>query len=169
MTGEAIYYDHFESLDDFLQICRNANSLPILARVGHYKGVPMMDGGMADAIPISKALELGWEKIVVIFTREASYRKTPRGDVYDNWYTKLFYRKYPGLLHAIDVRPDVYNGSIEKVHELEKEGKVFVYRPPDDVILTNNETNPDTLRNYYKIGYELAKDKHQKLMEFLNA
>lgn len=167
-TGEAIYYDRFETLDEFLAICRVANSLPILARVGHIDGVPMMDGGMADAIPIKKALEEGWDKIIVVVTREQNYRKRPGGDVYDNWYTKFFYHKYPGLLEAIKVRPGVYNGAIEKLHELENEGRVFLYRPPEGVTLTNKESNPQVLRDYYKVGYDEAAKRYDELMEFLN-
>lgn len=38
----------------------------------------MPDGGMADAIPIEKALEEGWKKIIVVATRNSEYRKKQR-------------------------------------------------------------------------------------------
>lgn len=41
-------------------------------------GIPMLDGGMADAIPIEKALEEGWKKIIVVATRNSEYRKKQR-------------------------------------------------------------------------------------------
>ncbi|MCQ2524793.1 MAG: patatin family protein [Lachnospiraceae bacterium] len=169
LTGEALYYDKFDTIDEFLKITRVANSLPILAKVGYIDGIPMLDGGMADAIPIARALQEGWEKIIVVLTRESKYRKKKGGDTYDNWFSKLLYRKYPGLLKAIDERPDVYNKSIETIDKLEKEGKVFLYRPPEDVILKNKIKEPGTLREYYKVGYEVAKSRYDELMAFLNA
>lgn len=169
LTGEALYYDKFDTIDDFLKITRVANSLPILAKIGYIDGIPMLDGGMADAIPIARALQEGWEKIIVVLTRESKYRKKKGGDTYDNWFSKLLYRKYPGLLKAIDERPDVYNKSIETIDKLEKEGKVFLYRPPEDVILKNKIKEPGTLREYYKVGYEVAKNRYDELMAFLNA
>lgn len=167
-TGEAKYYDKFKDLDDFLHICRVGNSLPLLSKVGYIDGEPYMDGGMVDAIPISKALEEGWEKIIVVFTREASYRKSAKGDIYNSKIVKLLYRKYKGLLKAIDIRPKKYNEAIEKLNELEKEGKAFVFRP-EGIKLTNNESDTEMLKKYYNVGYEYAKSRHDEFMAFLNS
>lgn len=168
ITGNAVYYEDFDNVDDFLNICRVANSLPLLAKVGEIDGKPMMDGGMCDAIPLSKALEEGWEKIVVVFTREASYRKSPKGDIYNSKLVKWIYRKYPGLLKAIDERPKKYNNSIEELLKLESEGKAFVFRP-EDIILSNNESNPDVLREYYAAGYNQADKRFNDFVDFMNA
>ena len=58
---------------------------------------------MVDAITVSKALEEGWDKIIVVFTREATYRKKQTGDIYNSKIVKVLYHKYKGLLKAIDV------------------------------------------------------------------
>ena len=165
-TGEAHYFENFENLDEFLKITRVANSLPLLSKMGYIDGEPMMDGGMADAIPIGKALEEGWEKIIVIFTREANYRKAAKGDIYNSKWVKILYHKYKGLLKAIDVRPGKYNESIDRLNQLEKEGKAFVFRP-EGIKLTNTEADPEVLRNYYKIGYEYAQTRYEELLKFL--
>ena len=166
MTGETRYYDKFETLDDFLQVVRVANSLPLLAKMGYIDGVPMMDGGMADAIPIRRAIEEGWKKIVVVFTREASYRKSEHGDIYNSRMVKWMYRKFPGLLKAIDVRPQTYNSSIELLNDMEKRGEAFVVRPTR-VKLTNNESNPEILKAYYRAGYEDAAERYEDLINYL--
>lgn len=168
LTGEAKYFDKFDNIDEFLQICRVANSLPLLAQMGYIDGVPMMDGGMADAIPLDKAVEEGWEKIVVVFTRESTYRKSAHGDIYNSRMVKWLYKKYPGLLKAIDARPKKYNDSIERLNKMEEEGKAFVFRP-HGITLTNNESDPDVLRSYYKVGYEHAKERYDELMGYLNS
>lgn len=167
-TGEARYFEKFESLDEFLHICRVGNSLPLLAQMGEIDGIPMMDGGMCDAIPIEKALEEGWEKIIVVFTRDASYRKSAHGDIYNSRMVKWLYRKYPGLLKAIDARPKKYNNSIEQLQKMEKEGKAFIIRPYG-ITLTNNEARADILKHYYEVGYEQAAERYDDLMAFLNS
>lgn len=167
LTGECVYYDKFKDLDEFLKIIRVANSLPLLSRVGYIDDTPMMDGGMADAIPIQKALDEGWDKIIVVLSRDINYRKIPGGDSYDNFLTKLVYHKYKELLKTIKARPDYYNHSLDVVYELEQQGKAFVYRP-EGITLTNKESNPDVLRHYYQVGYEHAEARYDELMEFLN-
>lgn len=167
LTGECVYYDKFKDLDEFLKIIRVANSLPLLSRVGYIDDTPMMDGGMADAIPIQKALDEGWDKIIVVLSRDINYRKIPGGDSYDNFLTKLVYHKYKELLKTIKSRPDYYNHSLDVVYELEQQGKAFVYRP-EGITLTNKESNPDVLRHYYQVGYEHAEARYDELMEFLN-
>lgn len=166
-TGESVYFDKFDSLDEFLNIVRVANSLPLLSKVGYLNGTPMMDGGMADAIPIARALKEGWDKLIVVVTRDINYRKSAKGDIYNSKFVKLFYHKYKGLLKAIDVRPGRYNESVDIVNRLADEGRVFLYRPPEGVKLTNNESNPDVLIKYYKVGYDCAAARHDELMEFL--
>lgn len=166
VTGEARYFEKFENLDEFLDICRVANSLPLLAKMGYIDGVPMMDGGMADAIPLSKALKEGWDKIIVVFTREASYRKSDHGDVYNSRMVKWIYRKFPGLLRAIDERPKRYNESIENLNEMERQGKAFIFRP-EGITLQNNESDPDALMRYYEAGYSQAEARYDELMKYL--
>ncbi len=167
-TGELVYHDSFKDLDEFLHICRVANSLPLLAKIGYIDGAPMLDGGMADAIPIAKALEENWDKTIVIFTRERDYRKSPKGDIYNSGMVRFLYRKYKGLLKVIDERPSKYNDSIELINRLEDEGKIFVFRP-EGIILKNNERDADALKEYHRKGYEIAARRFEELKTFLNA
>ena len=37
--------------------------------------MPMLDGGIADSIPVKYALSQGYERLVVILTRNKGYRK----------------------------------------------------------------------------------------------
>ena len=125
----------------------------------------MGTGGMADAIPISRALEEGWKKIVVIVTRNVSYRKKQR-----HLYLamlRLIYHKYPKFVQMVKGRADKYNRSLELLAQLEQEGKAFIIRPSDELHLRNNEADPEKLREYYRHGYEVAKERMTELREFL--
>ena len=162
--GEAVFYEDFKSEEEFFTICQAANSLPLIAKITEIDGQPMLDGGMADAIPIVKALEEGWKKIVVVFTREASYRKKDKP--IDLRLSNLVYRKYPRFIELINGRGKRYNDAIDTIARLEEEGRAFVFRP-NKIKLKNKESNVDKLMEYYYHGYEVAKERYQDLLRFL--
>ena len=164
LTGETCYFEKVEDLDDFIQVLRAANSMPLISKVLHYKGIPMLDGGMGDAIPLSKALEEGWDKIIVVLTRDTSYRKKRR-----NLYLKVInavYHKYPKFVKLVEERSERYNACLDQLLELEKEGKVFIYRP-SKITVSNSETDVETLMKYYQHGYDDAKEREEELRKFL--
>lgn len=164
-TGKTVYYEKYKDERELFQICRAANSLPIIAKVTDVGGVPMLDGGMADAIPIMKALEEGWERIVVVFTRDASYRKKEGVTAYVRT-VRFLYRRYPEFTKIVEGRAKRYNDAIETVSRLEQEGRAFVIRPTA-LTVGNKESNVDKLIAYYRHGYETAKAKYAELVKFL--
>lgn len=165
LTGEAVYFEEFADEDIFLKVCRAANSLPFVARITEIGGVPMLDGGMADAIPLGKALEEGWKKIVVVVTRNTGYRKRQR--YFYLAMLRLIYHKYPKFVDMVRGRAAKYNDSLNLLEQLEEEGRAFVLRPAEHMHLTNNEADADKLRGYYRHGYEVAEEKEMELREFL--
>lgn len=164
-TGETIYHEKFKDEKEFFQICKAANSLPLIAKISYINGRPMLDGGVAEAIPIDKAIREGWEKLIVVLTREDTYRKNEGVDMQLR-LCRMIYRKYPKLVELGNIRGKKYNESIEKVLELEKQGKAFVIRPTK-LKLTNNESNVDKLIEAYQHGYETIASRYQELVEFL--
>lgn len=165
LTGEAVYFDEFPDEDMFFKICKAANSLPFIARITDINGIPMLDGGMADAIPVSRALEEGWKKIIVVMTRNADYRKKQR--YFYMLMLKLIYHKYPKFVDMVWGRAQKYNQSMEMVARMEKEGNALVLRPLDSLHLQNNEADPEKLREYYRHGYEVAQKRVEEIRAFL--
>ncbi len=165
-SGECIYHETFESEEQFWQLCRASNSLPFISRIMHIDGKKWLDGGVTDAIPITKALEEGFEKTIVILTRKEGYRKKYR-PVY-MFFLRLIYWKYPKLIESVAKRSDKYNASLDKIKQLEEEGKALIIRPTK-MTVKNQEANVDTLMKYYEHGYELAKEREEEIREFLFA
>ena len=164
LTGECVYHENFESEDEFWNICRVANSLPFISKTGKIGGVPMLDGGMAEALPISKVIEEGWEKVVVILSRKEDYRKK-----YRHFYMmmiRLLYRKYPRFVRTGAARADNYNESLEEIARLQKEGKALVLRP-SKLSVKNSESDVDVLMDYYRHGYEEAQGREEEIFNFL--
>ena len=163
-TGLPVYYNQFRDKQQLMRIARASNSLPFISKKVNIDGIPMLDGGMYDAIPIDKALEEGLEKVIVIYTRLGDYRKVKR-HLY-MFLLRIIYRKYPNFIKMVESRPKRYNDAIDTISRLEREGKAFVIRPKVKPV-RNNEANPDKLRAFYQHGYDCAKECFAALKKFV--
>ncbi len=75
VTGKAEYMDEAQDPDRLMKICRASSSMPLLCPIVNIDGIPYLDGGLADSIPIRRAIDIGNEKIIVVLTRNRGYRK----------------------------------------------------------------------------------------------
>ena len=164
MTGEPVYFDKTTYYQDILTIIRASSSLPLMAPIISYQGRSLLDGGIADPIPLLKAEKDDYKKNVVILTRNKGYIKGPQSF---NWYLKRKYAPYQGLLTAIARRHQVYNETVLYIEEQEKKGNVFVIRPSEKIEVSRIERNPSKLNRLYDQGYKEASRQYNALMEFL--
>ena len=74
-TGKPEYFEKGECTDIFRAIAASA-SMPMVSKPVSMDGQLYLDGGCADSIPFKWALNEGYEKIIVIKTRDDSYRKS---------------------------------------------------------------------------------------------
>ena len=152
-TGEARYYDEKHDPKRIIDIVRASSSLPFVCPIAYVDGIPMLDGGIADSIPLLRAHSLGFtENNVVVLTRNRGYRKKIKG-------TKVppfIYRKYPLLRQAINNRCKLYNEQLDLVERLEDEGRITVIRPQRPIEVDRIEKNIDKLTALYEEGYQLA-------------
>jgi predicted patatin/cPLA2 family phospholipase len=165
-TGEALYYEKKEVGEDYLKVLRASTSLPFMAKPIHYKGRVLMDGGLADSIPIRKSLNDGNRKHVLVLTRPKGYRKKPSHFVR---LARLRYPNYQGLCGAITTRHMRYNETLDLVDALEQRGEVFVIQPRRDLNVGRAERNKDRLYATYDQGYADAFKHYVALSAFLNA
>lgn len=163
-TGEAIYYDKYKSGDELMQVCRASNSLPLLSPVVMIDDIPMLDGGMIDALPVEKALEEGVEKLIVILTRTKEYRKKDKS-LY-MFFIEHFYKCFPNFVEVVKGRAARYNRALDEIEKMEEDGKAFVIRPKRKPV-DNKETNPDKLLTCYTQGYEMAEACFHELLAFI--
>ena len=70
---------------------------------------------MADSIPIEYAMKEGCEKVIVVLTRDETYKKSKQKFIP---IIKLLYKKYPNLIKAIENRHNNYNNSLSIVNDL---------------------------------------------------
>ena len=159
LTGKAEYFEEKKSSERVMSIVKASSSLPYVTQITYVDGVPMLDGGIADSIPVEYAMKQGYEKLVVVLTRNHGYRKKESRMP----MAKAFYRKYPNLQKALAERNAVYNRTMELVEKLEKEGRIQVIRPLKPIVVGRMEKDTVKLTTLYEEGYELAKEFISKL------
>lgn len=125
LTGQPEYMP-FTVDDKQFTLLRATCALPLLFPFIYINGIPYLDGGLSNSIPYEKAFEDGCDRVVVVLTRQADYKKTTSTLTKQ---TARIYKKYPELANSLLLRAERYNASIEKLAQLEAEHKVIVLRP----------------------------------------
>lgn len=153
LTGKAEYFEEKSDSKRVMAIVRASSSLPYVTKITYVDGVPMLDGGIADPIPVEYVQSQGYESMVIILTRNKGYRKNER----QMPVPKIIYRKYPELRKTLARRNAQYNRTMEMIERLEEEGKITVIRPVKPIEVDRMEKDTDKLRALYQEGYELAE------------
>ena len=161
-TGEAEYMRMHNLLHD-IEMMRASAQMPFCSRMVEIDGKKYLDGGIADSIPVRQALKMGFDKIIVVLTQPADYRKGPMNSL----MIKAFYRKYPNLMKTLLERHERYNAQVEDVLQLEKEGKIFVIRPEQALNIKRLEKEPNELARVYGIGLADGEKRMDALRAYL--
>ena len=164
-TGRAEYPIVEDIKRDIIYI-RASSSLPAVSRLVMIGGVPYLDGGIADAIPIRKSMEYGNTKNVVVLTRDIDYRKGPNRLMP---YLRAKYRRFPELVKCMEHRHEVYNDTLEFIRDEEAAGRIFVIRPERPIGLRRIEKDRQKLKAAYDYGYEEAQKAYPAMMEYLKS
>lgn len=152
LSGEAEYFEEKSSSERVMSIVRASSSLPFVTKITYVDGIPMLDGGIADSIPVRYVLEQGYDNPVVILTRNKGYRKKEN----KMRVAKTMYRKYPNLQQALSRRNAVYNQTMDLIEKMEEEGKITVIRPIRPVEVGRMEKDTAKLAALYQEGYDIA-------------
>ena len=165
LTGKAEYMKEREDKERLMKICRASCSMPLVTPIVNVEGIPYLDGGLADSVPIQRAEEIGNEKIVVILTRNKGYRKKVVSKGLANLYRRA-YGSYPNLVRTILRRSFQYNKTMNYLEQLERRKEIFVLRPLVKPV-ARLERNKDTLTAFYRHGYDLMDRNLEELMDYL--
>lgn len=163
-TGDAEY---IRITDAFAQMetLRASASMPFVARPVEIDGRRYMDGAVADSIPYEKFLEMGYDRLVVVLTKDADYVKSPVSP----FMAKAVYgRKYARFEKKLRERHSSYNGCVKRLNALEQEGGLFVIRPSTRIKMSRIEKNPETLQRMYDLGVKDANALLDGLKDYLH-
>lgn len=160
-TGKPVYFEK-EDLDRKCTVLRASCSLPLVSPIVHYRGYDLLDGGISDPIPIRQAMADGYQKNVVVLTRNQGYQKEPVS-FSEQIILKTKYRNYPELINTILKRHDIYNETLKFVDDLEEQGQVVVIRPSRKLEVDRFEKNVEKLLALYSQGYDDAVAVFEKV------
>ena len=76
LTGKAEYLEEKKSSERVMSIVRASSSLTFVSKITYVDGVPMLDGGIVDSIPVQYAMDQGYEHPLVVLTRNKGYNQT---------------------------------------------------------------------------------------------
>ena len=159
LTGKAEYYEEKQDEARMLDICQASCSIPVLCPMCYVDGIPMVDGGVCDAIPIQRAIDDGFHQNVIVLTRNKGYRKKNK----DFKLPGFIYRQYPAIREQLKLRYRKYNEVLDYIDELEEQGKAIVIRPERPIEVGRTSDNRQKLLDLYDEGYALADKLLSKL------
>lgn len=152
--------------NDLFKAAQASSSMPLASAMVEINNNHYLDGAVTTSIPVKWALEQGYEKVVVVLTRDKTYRKPILSNKMKKLY-KLAYHKYPKLIEKLNTMPERYNKLQDELIELEKEGKIFIIRPEKEVTVSRLEKDKEKLENLYKEGIAEAEKNLDALKEYL--
>ncbi len=164
VTGKAVYHKVLSAQYGDLEWIRASASMPLVSRVVNIDGQELLDGGIADSIPLKFMEEQGCEKNLVVLTQPRDYVKKKNSLMP---LMKLALKKYPKVLETMSKRHEVYNETLEYIRQQEAEGSVFVISPEAKLEIGRTEKDPEKMRAVYALGRKAAEKKLKELKKFL--
>lgn len=152
-TGQAMYLSEQHDRQRALDIVRASSSLPYVSKIVDVDGIPMLDGGIVDSIPVQRAINMGHPFNVVVCTRNKGYREMGR----DYKIPRFIYRNYPRLRVALSRRIAAYNEQLEMIDRMEAAGQIICIRPERPIEVTRMEKDTAKLERLYEEGFALGE------------
>ena len=165
-TGEPIYHKCRKGDAEDVRWMEASASMPLAAKIvkiGHYG---LLDGGVADSIPVRFFESIGYKRNLIILTQPKGYTKKKNKFLPA---IRARYFRYPAFVEAVADRHERYNETLSYISMLEQAGKDYVIRPPIPLEIGAMERDPAQLRRVYETGRAVAQIQVEKIRDFLNA
>ena len=163
-SGKAVYRQ-LNTLDyEELEFVRASASMPLVSNIVKLNGQRLLDGGVADSIPLAFFQKQGYQRNVVVLTQPKGYRKQPN-KLMPLMHLQL--HRHPKMLKALAERHIRYNKEVDLVLQEERKGNVFVLQPQIKLTIGHTSHNPKKMQETYEHGRKVATEELEKLKQFL--
>ena len=152
LTGRAEYLSEKHDFRRMTAIARASSSLPYLSQITYVDGIPMLDGGIVDSIPVVRAIDKGYSPNVVIMTRNRGFRSSEP----DFKAPRLFYKQYPRLRVVLSHHVQAYNEQLDLIERMEDWGEVICIRPERPMEVDRICRDTHKLEALYEEGFTLG-------------
>lgn len=164
-TGKPIYLEK-DNCSDMKKALQASSSLPLLSTPMEVDGSLYFDGGPSMPVGYPKAIEEGYRKIVLVLTRAKGYRKAPLSPTMRR-LAQMHYRRHPDFLETMLNAPEIYNRMMDEIERLEEQGRLFVIRPSEPVVVSRVERDKKKLIDLYHLGKRDAGNNLEALKNYL--
>ena len=163
-TGEPVYHRIDAMEDEGLEWIRASASMPLVSRPVALGGHLLLDGGIADSIPLRYFLGQGFDRNVVILTQPKGFfkRRTKLMPLFH-----VFMRRYPAIVHAMSRRHLMYNDELAFLSEQEQRGNILLICPQDTLPIGRTEQKEAKMRRVYGMGRQKGLEMIQTIKDFL--
>ena len=163
-TGEAIYR-RIDKVDyTGMEWIRASASMPIISRpvaIGDYE---MLDGGIADSIPLRYFESEGFKRNIVILTQPKGFKKklTKLMPVF-----KATMRKYPAIIEGMSKQHLMYNRELDYISQQQMAGKCLVICPSATLPIGRTSLNAKKMQHVYDMGRKAGEDNLEAIRKFI--
>ena len=165
-TGQPVYHRCPSLRGDRIDWVRASASMPLASRIVELDGKKLLDGGVADSIPVMAFRKMGFKTDLVILTRPEGYRKKQNPMLP---LIRRAYREYPEFVETAASRHLVYNRELDEISRLEREGEILVIRPSRRIKISRTERRPERIEQMYRLGREDAMKAFSGIKAFMGA
>ena len=162
-TGLPVYKKLEESTHLTYDWIRASASMPLASKVVELEGMKVLDGGVADSIPLKFFESIGYDRNVVILTQPEGYVKEHNRLMP---LMRIALKKYPKMIEALDQRHIMYNRQLEYVRQAEQEGRCIVIRPDAKLPIGHISHDPEEMQRVYELGRDTGLRNIDRLKEF---
>ncbi|WP_455541755.1 patatin-like phospholipase family protein [Prevotella fusca] len=159
-TGKAEYKRLTEVDDTCLEYIRASASMPIAARIVTVEGKKLLDGGIADSIPLRFFREQGYERNLVVLTQPEGYVKKQSSLMR---LMRMWLHRHPRMVRALENRHIMYNEELAYIREEEKKPNTLVLRPKGKLTIGHISHDPAEMQATYEQGREVALEKLEEI------
>ena len=161
-TGKAIYPRCDRASKDTFTYIRASASMPFVSRPVSIGGMTLLDGGIADPIPLQFFQEKGYKRNVVVLTQPRDYVKSPVPSS-----VRMLLLRYPKVADTMLRRHLIYKEEQELAAEAERKGEAFVICPESPLPIGRVEHDPNVIRQTYELGRSAAESRMDELKRFV--
>ena len=163
LTGQPVYRQLDEATEEAYDWIRASASMPLASRVVELSGRKLLDGGVADSIPLAYFESVGYQRNVVVLTQPAGFRKEHNRLMP---LMRMALRHYPRMIEAMDRRHLMYNRQLDYVAQAEREGRCLVIRPDGPIPIGHISHDARRMRMVYDEGRRVGERYIQKIKDF---
>lgn len=164
-TGRPVYHRCRTLRGREMLWMQGSASMPLVSRIVEADGYKLLDGGVADSIPLKAFEDMGYAKNLVILTQPAGYEKKKNQLLP---LIRIAMKKYPALVSAMETRHIRYNEELADAERQAADGGILLIRPSKHLKVGRTEKDPEKIRGLYNLGREDALSRLEEVKHFLS-